>query len=431
MRYDVIIIGGGIAGLSSGIQCQKQGLKTLILSAGQSALHFSSGSIDLFGRLPNGEWVDEPYQGIAKLAESQPQHPYSKLGESVIRASMGFIQQELDAVGLTYISEQRNHLRITPVGTLHRSWLSPDSVGRYALDERVTQPLALATIEGFRDFHPNMAAANLKKTPLFRDAAIYTGEIRLSSLDKLPLNLHEFRSTDIARTLDIGNHLGELMGECNRIAGNAAQLHLPACLSLKNSQPQLDEIRRRTGYQLYELPTMPPSIPGMRVENGLVARYQQLGGTFLAGHKVVEGEFIQGELKRIWTDKQDDISLSAKQFLLASGGFFSKGMSSSNRAIYETAFNLDVVAPAEREDWYQQTMFASERHGFMVSGVKTDPQLRAYKAGEVVSNLYCAGSILSHYDPVSEGSGSGVGIASGYHAANQIVAALKVEEEAL
>lgn len=428
MRYDVIIVGGGIAGLTCGIQCQKQGLKTLILSAGQSALHFSSGSIDLYGRLPNGNWVDDPYQGITTLAEMEPNHPYSKLGETAIRESMAFIQGELNEVGLEFIHDERNHLRITPVGTLHRSWLSPSTVARYAPDEAVVKPIALATIEGFRDFHPTMAAANLKKTNIFRDAQIYTGEIRLSSLDKLPLNLHEFRSTDIARTLDIHNHIGELIGECNRIGGNASHIHMPACISLDNSQDHLNEMSRRSGYQLSELPTMPPSIPGMRMEKGLVARYKRLGGTFLAGHQVLKGEFEQGELKRIWTDKHDDISLSAKQFLLATGGFFSKGMSSSNLEMYETTFKLDVTTPENRDDWYEKRMFANKQHGFMVSGVNTDEQMRAYKDGEVINNLYCAGSILSHYDPVSECSGSGVGVASGYHAATQILTALKSEE---
>jgi len=427
MRYDAIIIGGGIAGLSCGLQCQLQGLKTLLLSAGQSALHFSSGSIDLLGRLPNGDWVDAPYQGIARLAALAPEHPYSKLGEQTIRDGLGFIAQQLKASGLAFMHDEQNHLRITPVGTLHRSWLSPSTVVRYAPEQAVVKPIALATIEGFRDFHPGMAAANLKRTNLFRDAQIYTGEIRLSSLDKLPLNLHEFRSTDIARTLDLHNHIGELIGECRRIGGDATQIHMPACISLENSQDHLNEMSRRSGYQLSELSTMPPSIPGMRIEKGLVVRYKALGGTFLPGHKVIKGEFHQGELKRIWTDKHDDISLSARQFVLASGGFFSKGMSSSNRSMYETCLQLDVSAPEQRDDWYQQAMFGGKNHGFMLAGVKTDRQLRASKDGETVVNLYCAGAILSHYDPVRECSGGGVAVASGFHAAEQIIASLKAE----
>ena len=45
MNFDTIIIGGGLSGLTAGIELQRRGQKTLMISSGQSALHFFSGSI--------------------------------------------------------------------------------------------------------------------------------------------------------------------------------------------------------------------------------------------------------------------------------------------------------------------------------------------------------------------------------------------------
>ena len=84
MKFDTVIIGGGLSGLACGIRLQKKGVKCAIISVGQSALHFSSGSFELLNRLPDGTAVENPVEAAAKLDAS---HPYKKIGDFAKYAS--------------------------------------------------------------------------------------------------------------------------------------------------------------------------------------------------------------------------------------------------------------------------------------------------------------------------------------------------------
>ena len=117
MKFDTVIIGGGLSGLICGIRLQKAGKKCAIVSAGQSAMHFSSGSFDLLGRLPDGTDVDKPLEALKSLPED---HPYSILGEEKVRKYAEEASAFLNGCGIKVDGDAAaNTWRIAPCGIVY------------------------------------------------------------------------------------------------------------------------------------------------------------------------------------------------------------------------------------------------------------------------------------------------------------------------
>ena len=427
MKFDSIVIGGGMAGLSAALRLAEAGQKTLLMASGQSALHFSSGSIDLL------ESDGDPRAALPAFLAAHPEHPYGKVGLANIEASLADLQRHCAEEGLPLFRQERNHQRLTPIGTLKSTWLSPATCACLT-DAPAPVAILLATLAGFRDFHPALAAANLAAQPRFAHCRILTGEIHLPQLATFSRNPHEFRSADIARLFDKQQHdkqdlLADLAREIGRLLDEQVlecgepgcrDIVLPACLSLGLVGPRLAELEQRTGCTIKEVATMPPSLIGMRMQEALKRRFMALGGTFLTSERVLGASFDGDKVIGVHSQNGDDQLFEADHFVLASGSFFSRGLESRLGGIREPIFDADVLSLPERDAWAGRRLF--DHHPFMGFGVKTDAQLRVLRGGKPLVNLYGAGSVLAHYDPVREGSGSGVAVATGWQAAGHILA---------
>lgn len=423
MKFDSIVIGGGMAGLSAALRLAEAGQKTLLMASGQSALHFSSGSVDLL------ESDGDPRAALPAFMAAHPDHPYSKVGMQNIEGSLADLQRHCAEEGLPLMRQEHNHQRLTPIGTLKSTWLSPDTCACMT-DAPAPDAILLATLEGFRDFHPALAAANLATHARFAHSRILTGEIRLPQLAQFSRNPHEFRSADIARLFDKQGPgqqdlLADLAREISRMVQGCGvpgcrHIVLPACLSLGLVGPRLSELERRTGCTIKEVATMPPSLIGMRMQEALKRRFMALGGTFLTSERVLGARYDGDKVIGVHSQHGEDQLFEADHFVLASGSFFSRGLESRLGGIREPIFDADVLSLAERDTWAGRRLF--DHHPFMGFGVKTDERLRVLRGGRPLTNLYGAGSVLAHYDPIKEGSGSGVAVATGWQAAGHILA---------
>jgi glycerol-3-phosphate dehydrogenase subunit B len=189
VNFDCLIIGGGISGLSCGIACASAGLRTGIISGGMSALHFSSGSIDLYGYHTDRRIVYQPMDYIERLVIPNQHHPYSRCGMNTIRKAMQFFVSELAAEGLElYHNDDYNHFHVSTMGTVKPTYLSQRSVFNERIKDAFKQrsKIAILNFTGFRDFYPELAKENLKKNSLFSLFEIITGELTCRCSAKPP-----------------------------------------------------------------------------------------------------------------------------------------------------------------------------------------------------------------------------------------------------
>jgi glycerol-3-phosphate dehydrogenase subunit B len=429
MTYDCIIIGAGISGLTCGIKCAQEGLNCVIISAGMSALHFASGSIDVFGYDSRRHHVDDPFDYMDKNIVSNRDHPYAICGLDIIKESLFFIKDALaiEEIDL-YHNGFKNHFHFSTMGVLKPSFFSQRSVYNERIRDILGKKskLAVLNFDGYRDFYPEITIANIKKNPDFKDMDFITGNILFPDYGSIEKNPFEFRSVDIARIFDTLPYLNDIAEQIKDIAGDADIVCFPAFLGINNFKKHHEMLQLLTGKIIYEIPTLPPSLLGMRLDNALKSRFAALGGILISGDKVTGGEVGAGIVNHVRTQNYGDSVLKAGCYVLASGSFFSCGLVSDHAAIKEPVFNLKIKHSNNRKDWSNEKLFDKNSHKFMEYGVEINESLNPFDAnGGVISNLFCAGAILPKYDPVKDGCGGGVAVSTGFLAAKNIINKLK------
>ena len=273
--------------------------------------------------------------------------------------------------------------------------------------------VALLNIDGFLDFHPSYIAGGLSEMGV---ETVVRG-ISLPELEQLRHNPTEMRSTNIAKTLT-GDLVRVLAARINEHAKDVDAILMPAVVGLDGCSDVV-RLKEYVDRPLHFLSTLPPSVPGIRLQLMLKRYFQKLGGTYMLGDSVTGGEFEDGRLKAVTTRNHGKFRFEADNFILASGSLFSKGLVSDMDAVREPVFGLDVDFLECRSQWYDKNMFASQP--YMTFGVSSGKDFHVLRSGMSVDNLYAAGAVLSGFNALKEGSGAGVSILTALHVSSLIL----------
>lgn len=376
MKFDTVIIGGGLAGMVAGITLQKAGQQTAIISTGQNALHFFSGSF---------ESLNEANPRIVEL--------FSEAG-----------------VRLHY----KPGVWLTPLGKFREASLSLEDVDILPSPKFGRRGL-IVNFLGYHDFFSSFLAEGLEKQGM----SCRVRFLNLPELEILQQSPSEMRSVQIARTMD--KLWEKVVQEVRVLLKDEDTVVLPQVFGLQDPSVP-GRVRSSIPARVVFAGTLPPSVPGIRTIILLKQRYQLLGGTYLMGDEVVRAHTHEGVVHSVATKNLDNHYIEAKNFILCTGGFFSKGLVSNPFQVYEPIFGLDVSYQEDRNQWYNPSF--QEDQPYMHFGVKADENLHAIQDGKALENLYVAGSVLGDTHP-EFGTAAGAAIRTALHVADEILSRSK------
>ena len=343
LKYDAVVIGAGTAGLVAGARLAEGGARVCVLAKGVGSTHLAPGTIDVLGYAP--ERVTSPAAAIDELAAARPDHPYARLGFDAIAEAVRWFSARVDSgprqplPEYRYVGDlERNILLPTAVGVLRPSALVPETMaaGDGASHERV----CIVGTRSLRDFHPALCAANLRRAGI--DARSVEIEIEVDRADQNTLGL--------ARRFDDPSWRAAFAGRLALKLQAHESVGLPAMLGIRDPHGAWSDVQHRLGRPVFEIPGLPPSVPGMRLYEILRSTLRRAGGRLVLGAEVVSCERDGSRVVSVATRSAGhDARYAAPWFVLASGGFASGAIELDSRwATHERVLGLPCAASRSR-----------------------------------------------------------------------------------
>lgn len=399
MHYDLIVIGMGLSGLMAAKTAIEMGKKVLTIGKGLGTLSILSNTIDLLGILSQTMKMKD---GLSRWIHDHPEHPYGKVGLEKIEEALSSFNSFFPPPYTFQSKNEANSLVPTGAGTYRPTYLIPSTMMKgISVKEKRT---LIIGFEGYKDFYARRLA------DLFNCRAITL------SLPEHPKT--EITATALARQMEQSSFRELIGAQIKKQVRDEERIGLPAVLGIHDPMGVRKDLEKKTGVSIFEIPVLPPSIPGMRIFNRFKAKLLEKGGNLLLGFPVSKAVVTGKQCKKIEVFHPPlTHSYSADHFILATGRFMGGGLKADRERLYEPICNLPVSQPGSQEKWFGKSFF--DEHPIHASGILTDSSLRPIdEAGKlIIDNLWVAGTILSGHHCLDEKSREGIEIATGYWAA--------------
>ena len=397
IEYDVVIIGAGVAGLTAGTILAERGLKIALVTTGEPTACLSTGGIDVCsGR-------DNPLSAIRELPA---QHPYHLVSDPIIKDSLENFLKVMTEMNLPYTGTiEKNRNILSSLGTYKTSCLVPLTME--ATPQGTDESIHIITFKGLKDFYPGYIISRRKNT-------------RFSEYD-----------AGVSSTMSIASRFEEkaffekFLLWLEKLKFQKDKIAFPAVLGLESATEIVHTVSTLTGKPVFEIPTIPPSMPGRRLFNALKKYFRKKGGEIYWSWPVTGIEKSGRLIEAVATSSLGrPNSINARAFILATGSFVGGGLTATREAVIENIFHLPVHVPGPRETWFDNDYF-SLNHGIGKAGIIVDASLRP--ADSPWKNIFVCGAILANTEILKNGCGHGLALATAHQAAQSCVEYLSHE----
>lgn len=354
---DMMVIGAGMAGMAAALFAARRGLSTVLVGASSEVI-FSSGLLDLLGVHPIEEqktW-DDPWAALEALGHDNPEHPYARVPAEDIRLGFEQVVSFLENAGLPYThGKDRNLKLMTSLGTEKITYALPRTMEAGPLALARKGPCLIMDIRGLKGFSARQIAL-FRKTdwPGLRRARIeFPGTERRAEVYTEPL----------ARSLEVTEQRDAFAKVLEPHVKNVDFVGMPAILGVYRCGEVLSGLERRLGVRLFEIPTFPPCIPGLRLKEAFEQQLPGRGVRMITGRRVLKARFDadDGFFFEVGSSEVQ-LRVHSQAAVLASGRFLGGGLRSDRRCVHETIFGLPVFQPANRGEWRRRKFLAPAGH---------------------------------------------------------------------
>ncbi|MCF6249009.1 MAG: glycerol-3-phosphate dehydrogenase subunit GlpB [Desulfobacula sp.] len=419
INCDLLVIGRGFAGMVAVDRASALGLKT-VQAGSSSSLFLDSGLIDLLGVYPVNKLriVKDPEVSLAMLKTDIPDHPYSKISNKKLFESLYFLFDSLNDADLAYEYQKgENFFILTAAGTFKPSFMVPKTCLNGCAKNLNNKRVLFVDFKGLKGYSARQISNVVHK--LCPRSSALTIEVPGRSGDMTPMML--------AGLFEDDQFLAMITKIIRSKIDNIDLVGFPAMCGINNSLEIVEQIEKMIGCACFEIPGLPPSIPGLRFKNAFEKKMSQNNVTVLNKAKMRFDSFKDHTFFMTAVNRNMNTSIQAKGVILATGRFQGGGLHAKRGLIQESIFHLPVYQPERRNQWYDLNFFHPDGHAVNQAGIETNEMFQPVDKKNIpeYDNLYAAGSILACNDWVRLKSGSGVSCVSAVTAVDHFYARLK------